>query len=205
VLGAFMTTPGQTIGVSSFFDPLARDVALSRAEVALYYTVGTPAGILPAPLVGRWIDRRGPRLAAGAMALAVTLACGVMALTQSAPTLMLGFALLRGSAVGALSLGSQHVINLWFVHRRGMAAAAASVGYALGGMVFPPMIDALMRAVGWRDTYAVLGVLVGATMLPVGLLRLEVLYRSAGSPCVAAMGLCLPVAQPSVSWRQRPI
>ena len=146
------------------------DLALSRAEVALYYTVGTLAGILPAPLVGHWIDRRGPRLVAGAIALAVTLACGVMALTQSALTLTLGFALLRGSAVGALSLVSQHVINLWFVHRRGMAAAAASLGYALGGMVFPPVIDALMRAVGWRDTYAVLGVLVGATMLPVGLL-----------------------------------
>jgi MFS family permease len=169
-LGAFMTTPGQTIGVSAFFDPLARDLALSRAAVALCYTLGTLAGILPAPLVGYWIDRRGPRLAAGVIALAVTLACGVMALTQSALTLTLGFAVLRGSAVGALSLVSQHVINLWFVHRRGMAAAAASLGYALGGMVFPPVIEALMQAAGWRHTYAVLGVLVSATMLPVGLL-----------------------------------
>src|SRR6266849_10868247 len=73
-LGAFMTTPGQTIGVSSFFDPVARDLALSRAEVPLYYTIGTLAGILPAPLVGHWIDRRGPRQTAGVIALAVTLA-----------------------------------------------------------------------------------------------------------------------------------
>ena len=169
-LGAFMTTPGQTIGVSSFFDPVARDVTLSRAEVALYYTMGTLAGILPAPLVGHWIDRRGPRLTAGVIALAVTLACSIMACAQSAFTLTLGFAVLRGSAVGALSLVSQHVINLWFVHRRGMAAAAASVGYALGGMAFPPVSEVLMRAVGWRHTYLVLGVLVSATMLPVGLL-----------------------------------
>ena len=147
-VGAFMTTPGQTIGVSSFFDPVARDVALSRAEVALYYTIGTLAGILPAPLVGHWIDRRGPRQTAGVIALAVTLACSVMACAQPALTLTLGFAVLRGSAVGALSLVSQHVINLWFVHRRGMAAAAASVGYALGGMAFPPVSEALMRAVG---------------------------------------------------------
>jgi sugar phosphate permease len=65
---------------------------------------------------------------------------------------------------------SQHVINLWFVSRRGMAAAAVSLGYAVGGMVFPPLIEALMRAGGWRSTYLVLGVLVSATMLPVGLL-----------------------------------
>jgi len=31
-LDAFMTTPGQTVGVSAFFDPLAQDLALSRAE-----------------------------------------------------------------------------------------------------------------------------------------------------------------------------
>jgi MFS family permease len=103
------------------------------------------------------------------MTLAVTLACGVMACAQSALALTLGFALLRGSAVGALSLVSQHVINLWFIHHRGMAAAA-SVGCALGGMAFPPLSEALMRAVGWRHTYIVLGVLVSATMLPVGLL-----------------------------------
>jgi hypothetical protein len=40
-LGAFMTTPGQTIGVSSFFDPLAKDLGLSRAEVALSQAMRT--------------------------------------------------------------------------------------------------------------------------------------------------------------------
>jgi MFS family permease len=66
-IGAFMTLPGQTTGVAVFFDPLAADLNLTRPQIALAYTVGTLAGILPAPLVGRWIDRRGPRLAAGAM------------------------------------------------------------------------------------------------------------------------------------------
>ena len=114
-IGAFMTLPGQTNGVALFFDPLAADLGLTRAQVALAYTVGTLAGILPAPLVGRWIDRRGPRLAAGAIAIAMGLACVVMALTSSALTLTIGFAAIRGAAVGALSLVSQHVINLWFV------------------------------------------------------------------------------------------
>ena len=70
--GAFMTTPGQTIGVFSFFDLLAKDLGLSRAEVAL--AIGTLASILPAPLVGRWTDRRGPRVTAGAIAFSLALA-----------------------------------------------------------------------------------------------------------------------------------
>ena len=109
--------------------------------MAFSYSIGTLAGVLPAPLVGRWIDRRGPRLTAGLIALAVMLACGAMALAHSALTLIIGFALLRGAAVGALSLVSQHVINQWFVERRGMVAVvAASLGLALGGVVFPQVI-----------------------------------------------------------------
>src|SRR5688572_407390 len=60
-----MTLPGQTNGVSLFFDPIAADLGLSRGQIALAYTVGTLAGALPAPFVGRWIDRRGPRAAVG--------------------------------------------------------------------------------------------------------------------------------------------
>jgi MFS family permease len=169
-LGAFMTLPGQTTGVSLFFDPIAADLRLTRSQVALAYTIGTLAGTLPAPLVGRWIDRRGPRLAAGAIAIGMALACVVMALASSALTLTIGFAALRGAAVGALALVSQHVINLWFVSRRGMAATAASVGVAIGGVVFPPMIEALIRAGGWRHAYMILGAVVVGTMLPVGVL-----------------------------------
>jgi MFS family permease len=169
-MGSFMTLPGQTNGVSVFLDPIAADLALSRSQVAVAYTIGTLMGALPAPLVGRWIDRRGPRLAAAAIAIAMGLACAVMALTWSALTLTIGFAALRGATIGGLSLVSQHVINLWFVTRRGMAATAASVGVALGGVVFPQVIEALIRAGGWRQAYLTLGVMVAATMLAVGLL-----------------------------------
>jgi MFS family permease len=165
-IGSFMTLPGQTNGVSLFFDPVMADLGLTRAQVALAYTVGTLAGTLPAPLVGRWIDRRGPRLAGGAIALAMGLACLVMAMTWSTLTLTIGFAALRGVAIGGLSLVSQHVINLWFVARRGIAATAASVGVAVGGVVFPQVIEALIRAGGWRQAYVTLGVVVAGTMLP---------------------------------------
>ena len=168
-IGSFMTLPGQTNGVAVFFDPVATDLGLARAQVAFAYTVGTLCGILPAPFVGRWIDRRGPRLAAGLIALAMGLACVVMACTWSALTLMIGFAMIRGTAIGALSLVSQHVINLWFVTRRGMAATAASIGVALGGVAFPQVIDGLIRIGGWRYAYIILGAVVVGTMLPVGL------------------------------------
>jgi MFS family permease len=171
--GAFMTLPGQTAGVSVFFDHITAELGISRTAASIAYAAGTLAGILPAPVIGRWIDRRGPRLTATIIAGALALACVFMATVQSAMMLLVGFALLRGAAVGGLSLVSQQVVNLWFVRRRGIAAAAASLGLAAGSMIFPKLIDGLISLYGWRGAYLALAGLVGLTILPVA----AVLFR----------------------------
>ena len=48
-----MTLPGQTAGVSVFFDPLTTELQVSRSWASMAYAAGTLAGILPAPLIGR--------------------------------------------------------------------------------------------------------------------------------------------------------
>ena len=90
-----MTLPGQTAGVSVFFDPLTTELQVSRSWASMAYAAGTLAGILPAPLIGRWIDRRGPRLSATIIAAALALACAYMAIVESGLMLLIGFALLR--------------------------------------------------------------------------------------------------------------
>jgi MFS family permease len=166
-LGTFMTMPGQTVGVSLFFEPITAELNLSRTQASLAYALGTLAGLLPAPLIGRWIDRKGPRWAATLISAGLVLACAFMAAIQSQLTLILGFAMLRGAAVGGLSLVSQHVVNLWFVRRRGIASAGASLGLAAGAMVFPQVIHALIEAFGWRGAYLGLACIVALTILPV--------------------------------------
>jgi MFS family permease len=118
-------------------------------------------------VIGRWIDRRGPRRTATIIAGGIALACAFMATIQSAIMLLVGFALLRGAAIGGLSLVSQQVVNLWFVRRRGIAAAAASLGLAAGAMIFPKLIDGLISHYGWRGAYLALAGLVALTILPV--------------------------------------
>ena len=168
--GSFMTLPGQTAGVSVFFDPITTDLGISRTWASVAYSAGTLAGILPAPMIGRWIDRRGPRLTATIIAAGLGLACVYMAFVQSALMLLVGFALLRGTAIGGLSLVSQQVVNLWFVQRRGIAAAAASLGLAAGSMVFPQLIDHLIGLYAWRGAYLAVALLVALTVLPVAAL-----------------------------------
>src|SRR5258708_38008157 len=98
-----MTMPGQTAGVSVFFDPITVDVGISRTWASTAYAAGTLAGILPAPVIGRWIDRRCPRSTATIIPAALALASSVLGLVQSGPILLMWLAPVRGSAIwGAL-------------------------------------------------------------------------------------------------------
>jgi len=163
-----MTTPGQTLGVSVFLDPIIRDLGLSRASVSLMYTLGTLVGSFSLPFIGRFIDRRGPRVAVVVIAALFALSCVGMGFVGGAVTLLLGFVLIRGLGQGALGLVSLHVINLWFVRRRGLAVGLSGLGMSVATAVFPFMIEALIRAFDWRTAYILLGGLVACTILPLG-------------------------------------
>ena len=201
--GSFMTLPGQTAGVSLFLDPITTELGMSRTSASSAYAVGTLAGILPAPLIGRWIDRRGPRLTATIISAALALACAYMALIQSGLALLVGFALLRGAAIGGLSLVSQQVVNLWFVQRRGIAAAAASLGLSAGAMVFPALTDLLISALGWRGAYVALAALIGLTMLPIAALVFRGRPETYGISTDAGLSSSLTGAREEPSFTRR--
>lgn len=169
-LGAMMTFPGQTTGVSVFLDPIIDDLGLTRSGVSALYLAGTLVGSLTLPFSGRFVDRRGPRTAVIVFATAFALACVWMGLTTGAVMLFVGFTLVRALGQGALSLVSAHVIAIWFVRRRGIAIGLLGIGTALASAVFPVALEALIGGVGWRTSYAALGLLVAVTILPVGAL-----------------------------------
>ncbi|MGQ0583158.1 MAG: MFS transporter [Reyranella sp.] len=170
MLGVFMTTPGQTVGVSVFIDPIVADLDLPRERVLLLYSMGTLLGILPAPYIGRLVDRYGPRNAIGVVVVALGAACAVVAWAHGPWSLGVAFTVLRGTAIGGLSLVSGQMINLWFDRYRGRANAISMMGLAVGGLVVPGVAEQLTQAYGWRTSYLVLGVAVVAIMLPLGLL-----------------------------------
>jgi len=169
-IGVFMTTPGQTVGVSSFVDLLANDLSLSRERVLLLYSLGTLLGILPAPLIGRMVDRFGPRRMVIPVVVTLAAACLAMSLTAGAWTLGVAFVLLRGAAVGGLSLVSLNMVNLWFDKLRGRMTAVAMIGLAAGGSVIPTAAEMVIRHHGWRSAYVALATAVLLVMLPVGVI-----------------------------------
>jgi sugar phosphate permease len=170
-VGRILTSPGQTYTVSVFIDHFMRDLNLSRSLVSALYLVGTLTGSLALPFVGRQIDRHGPRLMVGAITALLALACVYMSLVQGAVTLAVGFVLIRMLGQGSLGLVCTTVVNRWWVRRRGtVLGLLGMVVSVLGTGTFPSLANALIGRFGWRASYALLGLLVAAVMLPVGLI-----------------------------------
>ncbi|MGF1574689.1 MAG: MFS transporter [Cyanophyceae cyanobacterium] len=166
--GLMMTIPGQTIGVSVFLDPMIADLGLSRSQVSLMYMVGTLVASLWLSFVGRFIDRKGPRLAVVIISGLFACACVGMGFVNGLVTLGLGFLTIRALGQGGLGLVSRQVINLWFVKRRGFALGLMGVGFALASSLVPLLITGLVAGLGWRMAYMALGLVIALTILPIG-------------------------------------
>jgi MFS family permease len=93
------------------------------------------------------------------MAAALSL-CG-SALVQEPWQFLLVFGLIGGSlGTGPAALLQGAVVPKWFIRRRGRAVATATMGTGLAGFVLAPLVTIVSDAIGWRLTWAALGVLV---------------------------------------------
>jgi MFS family permease len=116
---------------------------------------------LMGPIVGRWMDRYGPRrVAIGAVSM---LMLGALATTSMTAVwqLDLYWGLIVGMGAGGVAMvlvGS--VVNRWFDARRGMITGMLGAASSTGQIIFVPLVAWLAVNVGWR-----VGVLTAVTLL----------------------------------------
>jgi len=140
------TLPGQTAGVSLFIDAFIEDLGVSRTTVSWLYTVATGLGSLTLPLVGRLVDRYGPRRVALVVIALLAATCMGMSRVSGWIGVFVGFVGLRGLGQGALGLVNNHAVNLWFERRRGFAIGGLGLGMAGAVSAFPPLIEQGLQA-----------------------------------------------------------
>jgi len=57
-------------------------------------------------------------------------------------------------------------ISHWFVRRRGIAISIAASGNYIAGTIWPPILQAMIASIGWRQAHMIVGVFCVVTMLP---------------------------------------
>jgi len=156
---------------SLLYPPILAEYNWERGLAAGVFSFGFLASAVMSPLVGRMIDRQGPRLVIeiGVFTQALGLALATVAREPWQFYLTLGA--LVGIGGNLLGYGVQSVIlPNWFVRRRGLALSIAFSGVGIGSITILPWFGWLIDTAGWRAACIWLGVLVIVLLGPLNLL-----------------------------------
>ncbi|MEM9062930.1 MAG: MFS transporter [Pseudomonadota bacterium] len=166
-LGLFASGPGQSHTFSVFNGPIGQDLGLSATSVALAYGIATTGAAFLLPIMGRQVDRFGPRLSLIAIVTLLGLSCMFFGAAANYLWLVVGFGLLRFLGQGSMMLGSANLVAQWFSKKRGFAMSLMAMGFGLSIAVHPNLGQWLIDAYGWRTAWVALGLMTWAMMLPV--------------------------------------
>ena len=180
---------------SVFVKPLAAEFGWSREAISSGFAVAAVTLGFVSPLLGRWIDRFGPRR--------IILICMTVYVCAIASLSLLRFGLWQFYAtcfvLGLVGNGAAHLaysrsISTWFHRRLGIALALVMVGAGLGAMILPVVAQSIISRSGWRAAYGSLSAI--ALLLGLPLSWRYIRERSSDDHKSAA------VAHSGMTWQQ---
>jgi MFS family permease len=217
-----------TLGCSAMYagvmvlEPLALEFDTGRGNSSLIYSTFMIGFALGGVVMGRLADRMGIMIPALIGSLALPAGFYLAAHASSILEISLAFSLLCGFLGSSFSMAPLIAdISHWFSRRRGLAVGIAFSGSYVAGAIWPPVLQRMFDAQGWRESFIDLALL---TLILMALLSL-LLYprppmneqqpetgsvdsKSANSLvsggtlqsliCLAGFGCCVAMAMPQI-------
>ena len=156
---------------SLLLPPLIDEFGWDRALAAGAFSFGFIVSAFLPPVIGRIMDRRGPRpvVLTGVALLATGL---LLAPTIQSPwQLYATLGLLVGAGSTMMGFTAQSLfLPLWFERRRGLAISIAFSGVGAGAIVFLPLVQSIIETHGWRVACQAMGALALGILVPLNLL-----------------------------------
>lgn len=156
---------------SLLFPPIVDEFGWDHGLAAGAFSFGFMVSALLSPIVGRLMDRHGPRLVIEIGVLLTAAGLTTAALIERPWQLYLTLGVLVGGGTNCMTFTaqSQYLPN-WFVRRRGLAISIAFSGAGLAAVVLLPWLQSIIQHEGWRTSCWKLGFLILVILLPVNLL-----------------------------------
>jgi MFS family permease len=156
---------------SLFYPPILQEFGWERGVTAGAFSFGFVVSAIASPLIGRLMDRGGPR---AVMELGIALMGGglLLAPLTSAPWhlyVTIGVMVGAGSVCLGYSGFSLFLPN-WFVRRRGLAIGIAFAGVGIGSVTLLPWVQYVIEQTGWRTACTSIGLMVLIVLAPINLL-----------------------------------
>ncbi len=156
---------------SLFFPPIIDEFGWERGVTAGAFSFGFLVSGAVSPLIGRLMDRAGPR---AVMELGVALMAGgllLAPLTTQPWHLYLTIGVMVGAGSVCLGYSGQSLfLPNWFIRRRGMAMGLAFAGVGIGSITLLPWVQLMIEQTGWRTACTAMGILILVVLAPINLL-----------------------------------
>lgn len=176
-----LSGPGQTAGMSVFVDPIIADLDVSRSAVSTAYMIGTLAGAVALPWIGRAVDRFGVRVVLSAVAAAFAVFLVLLAVAQGLVGLTVGFVGARAMGQGGMTMIATTAVAIGVTRNRGTAVGVTTAVGTAGISLFPLATERLIAAVGWREAFVAEAALIAVVVLPIALWGLRGLGGARGA------------------------
>ncbi|MGJ4943398.1 MFS transporter [Bradyrhizobium sp. HKCCYLS1011] len=156
---------------SLFFPPILSEFGWERGITAGAFSFGFVVSGIVSPLIGRLMDRTGPR---AVMELGVALMAGgllLAPLTSQPWHLYVTIGVMVGAGSVCLGYSGQSLfLPNWFIRRRGLAIGIAFAGVGIGSVTLLPWVQHMIAQQGWRAACTAMGLLVLIALAPINLL-----------------------------------
>ena len=139
----------------------------NRFSISMGFSCAVITGALVAPYLGRYLDHGSPKkIMLGGIAI---VSASYLMLAHVSNLLQFYFVVSVCMGLGMATMGGpvwhRSVMN-WFDHWRGRAIAFAVMGASISGIVMPPLVNAMIEAIDWRNAYIVFGATTALALFP---------------------------------------
>lgn len=162
----FFSFGGPTLSMSLLYNEVIHEFGWTRTEATgIYAWKGITGAVVAIFLIGPAVQRFGLKPVFLTVLTVQAIGFFTFLNVHSIGTYFLaGF--LIGLGQGAVLLCIKLLVARWFIRNVGFAGAMALVGSSAGGVVFPIAVAYLLPELGWRTTYALIGVAILAISVP---------------------------------------
>lgn len=151
---------GSVYAWSVYVNPIKESMGWTLTDVTITFSVAIFFLGLSAALLGKFVETRGPRLAASLAAVLFglgTIGSGFAIAMESKYLLYLTYGVLGGAGLGIGYISPVSTLVKWFPDRRGMATGLAIMGFGFASAISGPAIKILIDDVGIAYTFYILG------------------------------------------------
>lgn len=169
-IASLASAPGQTLVISLFNADMRAAFELSHGQFGSAYMVATLASAAVILWSGKLVDRLDLRVMFTITTLGLATACVVAGSAGGMAGLLAALLLLRQFGQGLMSHIAVTSVNRYYETVRGRASAIVNQGFTLAEAALPLTISTLIAAIGWRQSWFVLGAVCAGVVLPLLLL-----------------------------------